>query len=300
MADKIKLTFLGTASAVPTAKRNHPAILLDYKGEHILFDCGEGTQRQFRKARLNPGKINRILISHWHADHILGIPGLLQTLGLQKYNQTIFIHGPKGTKRFMKKILDTFIFKEKYAIKVEEVSGKFFETDDLYLEAKSMTHGIPCNAYNFVIKNKLRIDKKKLAKTKLPSGPLVSKLKQGKNVSYKGKRYKAKDLTYLEKGKKISVVMDTSINKKIIPFVKNSDLLICESSFDSSFKEKAKEYLHLTAEQAGQIAKKSKSKRLVLTHISQRHEKNFKKILDEAKREFKNVSIAKDLEDLEI
>ena len=151
MSDKIKLTFLGTASAIPTAKRNHTAILLDYKGEHVLFDCGEGTQRQFRKARLNPCKVNRILISHWHADHILGIPGLLQTLGLQGYNKNIFIYGPKGTKRFMKKILDTFIFKEKYPIKVEEVSGKFFEADDFYLEARPMAHGIPCNAYNFVV-----------------------------------------------------------------------------------------------------------------------------------------------------
>ena len=300
MADKIRLTFLGTSSAIPTAKRNHPAILLDYKGEHILFDCGEGTQRQFRKARLNPCKVNRILISHWHADHILGIPGLLQTLGLQKYNQTIFIYGPKGTKIFMKKILDTFAFKEKYSIKVEEVSGKFFETDDFYLEAKSMTHGIPCNAYSFVVKDKLRIDKKKLSKSKIPSGPLISKLKQGKDVSYKGKKYKAKNLTYLEKGKKVSVVMDTSMNKKIVSFVKDSDLLICESSFDSNFKDKAKEYLHLTSEQAGQIAKKSKSKKLILIHISQRHEKDMESILNQAKREFKNVSIVKDLDDVEV
>ncbi len=300
MADKIRLTFLGTSSAIPTAKRNHPAILLDYKGEHILFDCGEGTQRQFRKARLNPCKVNRILISHWHADHILGIPGLLQTLGLQKYNQTIFIYGPRGTKKFMKRILDTFIFKEKYSIKIEEVQGKFFETDDFYLEAKSMTHGIPCNAYSFVVKDKLRIDKKKLSKSKIPSGPLISKLKQGKDVSYKGKKYKAKNLTYLEKGKKVSVVMDTSMNKKIVSFVKDSDLLICESSFDSNFKDKAKEYLHLTSEQAGQIAKKSKSKKLILIHISQRHEKDMESILNQAKREFKNVSIVKDLDDVEV
>ena len=300
MAEKVKLTFLGTASAIPTAKRNHPAVLLDYKGEHMLIDCGEGTQRQFRKARLNPCKVNRILISHWHADHILGIPGLLQTLGLQGYKQTIFIYGPKGTKRFMKKILDTFIFKEKYTIKVKEVYGKFFETEDFYLEAKQMTHGIPCNAYSFVIKDKLRIDKKKLSKAKIPSGPLMSKLKQGKDISYNGKKYRAKNLTYIEKGKKISIVMDTGMNKKIVAFVKNSDLLICESSFDSNFKDKAKEYLHLTAEQAGQIAKKSKSKELILTHISQRYDKDPKKILNDSRKVFKNSFLVQDLDVLEI
>ena len=296
----MEIVFLGTSAMVPTKERNHPGIFISYKNEGILLDCGEGIQRQLKIAGISPTKITKIFISHWDGDHVLGLPGLLQTLGLQKYNRTIFIYGPKGTKRFMKAILSTFIFKEKYSIKVEEVSGKFFETEDFYLEAKSMTHGIPCNAYNFVIKDKLRIDKKKLAKTKLPSGPLVSKLKQGKNVSYKGKKYKAKNLTYVEKGKKISVIMDTKMNKKIVPFVKDADLLICESSFDSNFKEKAKEYLHLTVEQAGKIAKKSKSKELILTHISQRYERDMKPLLNQAKKEFKNVSIAKDLEDFEI
>ena len=163
-----------------------------------------------------------------------------------------------------------------------------------------MTHGIPCNAYSFITKDKLRIDKKKLSKAKIPSGPLMSKLKQGKDISYNKKKYKNKDLTYVEKGKKISVIMDTEMNKKIVPFVKNADLLVCESSFDSNFKAKAKGYLHLTAEQAGQIAKKSNSKQLVLTHISQRHENNFERILSEAKKEFKNVSIAKDLDEFEV
>ncbi len=300
MAEKIKLTFLGTAASIPTAKRNHPAILLDYKGEHILFDCGEGTQRQFRKARINPGKITRLLISHWHGDHVLGIPGLLQTLGLSGYNKTLFIYGPRGTKKFMKEILKVFHFTGNYQIKVKEVSGKFFETEDFYLEAKSMTHRVPCNAYSFVIKDKLRIDKKKLSKAKIPSGPLMSKVKQGKEVVYRGKKYKAKTLTYLEKGKKISVIMDTGMNQKIVPFVKNSDLLICESSFGEDMKAFAKERFHLTAKQTGEIAKKSKSKRLVLTHISQRYERDIKSILNQAKKVFKNVSIVNDLDEIEV
>jgi len=300
MGNKIKLTFLGTAGAIPTAKRNHTAILLDYQGEHILIDCGEGTQRQFRKARINPGKINSLLISHWHGDHVLGVPGLLQTLGLSGYNKSLYIYGPRGTKKFMKEILKIFHFTGNYQIKVKEVSGKFFETDDFYLEASSMIHGVPCNAYNFVIKDKLRIDKKKLAKTKIPLGPLMFKIKQGKDVTYNGKKYNAKSLTYLEKGKKISVVMDTKMNERIVPFVKNSDLLICESSFGEDMKAFAKERFHLTAKQTGEIAKKSKSKRLILTHISQRYERDMKSILNQAKKEFKNVSIVSDLDEIEV
>ena len=300
MSDKIKLTFLGTAASIPTIKRNHPAIFLDYKGEHILFDCGEGTQRQFRKAKINPGKITRLLISHWHGDHVLGIPGLMQTLALSGYKKTFYVYGPKGTKKLMKKMWELFAFVGNYNIKVEEVSGKFFETEDFYLEAKAMTHRIPCNAYSFVVKDKLRIDKKKLSKAKIPGGPLISKIKQGKDINYNGKKYKAKNLTYIEKGKKVSVVMDTGMNNKVVSFVKNSDLLICESSFGEDKKEFAKERFHLIARQTGEIAKKSKSKKLVLTHISQRYEKDMKSILNQAEKEFKNVSIVKDLDEVEV
>ena len=97
----MKLTFLGTADAFPTAKRNHSAILFSYNGENILVDCGEGTQRQFRKAGMSPTKTTRLLISHWHGDHVLGIPGLLQTLAFQGYKKTLYIYGPKATKKFM-------------------------------------------------------------------------------------------------------------------------------------------------------------------------------------------------------
>ena len=296
----IKLTFLGTSDSIPSAKRNPTSILLTYNQENILVDCGEGTQRQFRKARLNPCKITRLLITHWHGDHVLGIPGLLQTLALSGYNKTLFIYGPKGTKTFMRNLLNTFVFKKKYQIKVEEISGKFFESPDFYLESRAMTHGIPCNAYVFVKKGQIRIDKKKLTKSKLPSGPLLQKLKQGKNIVYKGKKYLAKNLIFKEKDKKISFVLDTSMNKQIIPFVKNSDLLICESNFDPELKDRAEEYKHLTSDQAGHIAKESNSKKLILTHISQRYDQNPKKILDGAKKIFKNSFLVKDLDILKI
>jgi len=295
----IKITFLGTSDAVPTAERNHTSILLEYKDENILIDCGEGTQRQIRKAKLNPCKINRILITHWHGDHVLGLSGLLQTLSFSDYNKPLFIYGPAGTKEFVKNMLKTFVFQGRCPIEVEEVKGKFFETDDFYIEAESMSHGIPCNAYNFVKKERIRIDKVKLKKTNL-EGPILKKLKEGKDVTYNGKKYLAKNLIFKEKGRKISFVFDTSFNTKIIPFVKDSDMLICESTFDADMEQKAIAYHHLTAKQTAEIAKKSKSKKLVLTHISQRYNNNLKKILDSAKKGFKNSVLAKDLDVLEV
>lgn len=292
----MKITFLGTSAQIPSAKRNHSAILLNYEGENILVDCGEGTQRQFRKARLNPCKTTRILITHWHGDHVLGIPGLLSSLALSGYQKTLYIYGPKGTKSFMNDLLKVFQFTKSYPIKVEEVSGKFLDMKDFYLEAKAMQHGIPTNAYTFVKKGLIRIDRNKLKKTNLPNGPLIGKIKQGKDIIYKEKKYLAKNLTYKDEDIKVSFVLDTRNNDKIVPFVKNSNILITESSFSDELKEQAKEHMHLTAKQAAEIAKKSKSKKLILTHISQRYENNPEKILNEAKKIFKNTTIVNDLD----
>jgi len=301
MASKINLTFLGTSDAIPSAKRNHPAVLLTYNGENILVDCGEGTQRQFRKAHLNPCKVTRILITHWHGDHVLGLPGLLSTLSLTGYNKTLYIYGPKGTKTFVQEMLRAFAFKKNYEIKTEEVSsGKFFQGKDFYLEVKPMTHGIPANAYNFVKEGGLRIDKNKLKKSKLPLGPMLQELKKGKDVKYEGKKFKAKDLTYKDNDKKISFVMDTIYNDKIASFVKNADILVGESTFSNEDEDKAREHKHLTSGQLAKIAKNGKVGKLILTHISSRYENNLKFILDQAKKVFKNSEIVRDLDVIEL
>ncbi|MEK6926004.1 MAG: ribonuclease Z [Nanoarchaeota archaeon] len=300
MPSQIKVTFLGTSDQIPSADRNHTAILLSYEGENILIDCGEGTQRQFRKAGLNPCKLTRILITHWHGDHVLGIPGILSTLALQGYNKTLHIYGPKGTKEFMEELLKVFGFKKKYEIKVEEVHGKFLDMKDFYLEAEKMEHGIPCNSYNFVKKGFLKIDKTKLKKLKLPEGSHLAELKNGKDIVFNGKKYKAKELTFSENEKKVSVILDTKFNSKIEEFSKNSDLLILESSFSDELAEQAKEHLHMTAKQAAQAAKKAKAKKLILTHLSQRYEKAPQIILKEAKKIFGSVAIAKDFDVFEV
>lgn len=300
MPEKIQITFLGTSDAVPSIERNHTSILLKYKDENILVDCGEGTQRQFKRAKLGIGKITRILITHWHGDHVLGLPGILQSIAMGEYHKTLYIYGPKGIKEFIEKLLDTFKFARDYKIEVREVEGKFFENSDFYLAAEKMTHLIPCNSYSFVKKGQIRIDKAKLKKEKISPGPILGKLKEGKDIIHNGKKYLAKNLTFKEEDKKISFVLDTSYNKKIVPFVKDSNLLVCESTFSSELEETAGEYGHLSSKQAAEIAKKSNSEKLILTHISQRYEKEKTKILNESKKVFKNSFLAEDLKSFEI
>lgn len=300
MTSKIRIHFLGTADAIPSERRNHLAMLLSYEGENILFDCGEGTQRQIRKAKLNPCKITKIIISHWHGDHVLGLAGLLSTLSMSGYNKTLKIYGPKGFKRNFEDMQRLFHFEKNYPISIEEVSGKFFENEDFYLEASPAEHTIPCNSYSFTEKSTIRIDKEKLKKYKIKEGPHLQQIKNGKDIVYEGKKYKAKDLTFEEKSKKVCFIVDTRYKKEFSEFAKDSDLLITESTFSSELETEAKEKMHLTSKQAAEIAKKSKSKKLVLIHLSARYERNPKQILEEAKKVFKETVIVKDLDILEI
>lgn len=300
MVNKIKLTFLGTGGMIPTESRNHPAFFLNYDGEGILVDCGEGTQLQFRKARLSPSKITRILLTHRHGDHTFGIPGLFRTLAMSGYKKNLMIYGPGKIKKVIDGVFEAFGSTTEYKISVQEASGKFFETKDFFLDAEKMTHGQLCNAYSFNLKGKIRIDKKKLRKYKIKEGKHLQQLKEGKDIHYNGKKYKAKELTYTEPGKKISFVLDTEFNDRIIPFVKNSDILVCESSFGTEFAEKAKEYQHLTSGQAGEIAKKANVKTLYLVHVSERYSQNHKTLLIQAKKHFKKVFLPNDLDSVEI
>jgi len=287
---KIPIIFLGTGQAIPTAKRNHPSIFLQYKNESFLIDCGEGTQRQFRRLSLNPCKLTKLLITHWHGDHMLGIPGLLQTLALNGYKRKLEIYGPKGTEFFIKKIMSMFVFQGKINYEVREVTGKFFENKDFCLEAESMKHTSPCLSYSFVEKDKLRIDKRKLKKLKI-KGKIVGELARGKDIVWQGKKILAKDLTFKQKGKKITIILDTA---------KDSDLLICEATYIKQEEDLAQAYKHLTSSQAAGIAKKSKSRKLILTHISQRYENKERIILEEARKIFKNSFLVEDLEKIEI
>lgn len=298
----IKITFLGTSGAVPSPKRNHPAILISHGSNNFLVDCGEGTQTQFKKAKISASKLTQLLITHWHGDHVLGIPGLLQTLSFNNYNKTLKIYGPKGIKKNVENILKAFPsvmvsdLRDNLKIKVFEASKKFIDEKDFYVEVFPVSHGISSNGYCFVEKDKIKIDKKKLKKFGINPGKHLAKLKEGKDIVFKGKKHKAKNLTFREKGRKVCIVMDSLYDSKTVAFVKNSDLLIMESTYGHDLVKLAKEHKHMTAKQAAEIAKKAKVKRLILTHLSERYDKSQKVILNEAKKIFKNTSIVKDLD----
>ncbi|MBS3075469.1 ribonuclease Z [Candidatus Pacearchaeota archaeon] len=304
MSNKISITFLGTGSAIPTEKRNHISILLNYKEENILIDCGEGTQRQFRKAKLNPCKLTRLLLTHFHGDHTFGIPGLFQTLALNSYQKTLQIYGPKGTKRFINNIFQTFIPKSnRIKVDINKVKGKFLETKDFKINALPLNHDSPCNGYLFEEKDRLRIDKNKIKHFNLPNIQEISKLTLGKNIKFNNRTIKFKDVTYLQKGRRICFILDTKLCPNTIKLAKNSDLLIAESTFleDSENGNRlADDYKHLTAKQAAEIAKKAKVKQLILTHFSQRYDNKESLLLNEAKKVFPNTKISEDLMRIEI
>lgn len=299
----MEITFLGTSEAVPTAKKGQTAIVLNYESENILVDCGEGTQRQMKIANFNICKTTRILITHWHADHILGIPGMLQTLATNNYVKTLHIYGPKGTKQHMDLMLKMFVFYGKIKVEVHEImkDGIFFETDDFALSAYGMDHPCPCLAYSFEEKEKRRIKMDYLKKVGLKPGPLYGQLQKGKTISFNGKKISPKNATTVQKGRKVSFVLDTAPNKNCILVSKGADILISEATFiESEHSDKAEERGHLTAKQAATMAKQAKALRLLLTHISQRYANDESGVLAEARKVFKNSELAKDFQKIKL
>ena len=280
---------------VPTADRNHSAILLSYKAEKILVDCGEGTQRQLRVAKISACKITKILITHWHGDHVLGLPGLMQTLIAHEYNKELEIYVPKGTKANFQKMFDFFVLRGhqiKYKV-VEVGSGKFFESEDFELHSFNVKHGTRARGYSFVEKDKRKINLAYLKKYGLKQHPVLKDLQLGKDIEWKGKKIKARLATKPIFGKKVSIVLDTAYFVELVKAVKGADVLISESNYLEDLKDVAAERKHMTAKQAATLAKKAKVKALYLTHFSQRYN-SLKPFLDQAKPVFKNTKVAKD------
>jgi len=294
----MEIIFLGTGSMVPTKQRNHSAILFRYKNENILFDCGEGTQRQFRKAKLKPSKITKLIISHWHGDHVLGIPGLLQTLAYSDYTKTLEIYGPTGTKKYLKTMEKSSAWEIKIKIKVNEIeSGKFIDNNDFMIEAFPLKHGCKCLGYRITEKDKRKVNLKYLKKHGLSKHPILKELQQGKSIKWEGKKIDVDKATILQKGKVIGLIMDTMKFSSLEKVGENADLLISEATHLE--KDREESYKHLTVKEAAENAKKSKAQKLILTHFSQRY-KDTKDILKEAKTEFKNTKAAEDFMKIEL
>ena len=290
----MQIIFLGTSSMVPTKERNHSSILISYGPENILVDCGEGTQRQLKIAGIKLTKITKILISHWHGDHVLGLPGLIQSMSSSGYNKTLNIYGPKGTKKLIEKMFEVFGFDQKFEIKVIEIkSGKFFEDDEFILETEQLEHNIETLGYRLSEKGKRKIDLSYTKKLGIPEGPMLGKLQDEKSITWKGKKTDIDRATILTKGKSVAIVTDTIPCKGADKLAKDVDLLISEATYASDLEEKGAEYGHMTAKQAAEIANRGRAKQLILTHFSARY-KNTSDLEDEARTYFDNVLTAED------
>ncbi len=289
----IEITFLGTSCMQPTKKRNHPGFLLSYKTENILFDCGEGIQRQMRIAGMKPAKITRLLISHWHGDHVFGVPGLMSSMGADQFANKLYIYGPVGSKRYLDNMFKSFAAKDIIPYEIKEVSsGFFFEGEDFVLEAQPLEHSTDCIGFRFAEKDKRRIDTGKAKKFKL-SGPILGKLQKGEDVLFKGKKIMADEITYVVKGKSVSYIADTVPCEGANKLAENADLLISEGTHLDEIKSRTERYKHLTVKQAALIASENNAKRLIITHLSQRY-KSTSEVVSEARTYFDNSTVAED------
>jgi ribonuclease Z len=297
--DKAKLTFLGTGSAIPTARRNHPAIFVEYNGENILFDCGEGTQRQFRIAKINPCRITRIFISHWHGDHILGLSGLLQTLSANGYTKDLVICGPKGSKQKFQELVAPHLRGLAYEISVKEIKeGGVIAEKDFKIETIGVDHD--CNGlnYSFTIEGRKRLDVAKLKKLGDFKGPVVGELAKGRKVKIAGKTIDGSKMVYVEPERKLSLVFDTRYKLDLKKFVKGSTILVNEANyFDED--ELAREHGHMTAMQAAGLAKDAKVDKLLLFHFSQRLEAIMKDVEKSVRKKFKESVLCRDFDSFE-
>lgn len=290
----MQIIFLGTSCAVPTKTRNHSSFFLSYGSEGILFDCGEGTQRQLKIAGIKPTKITKVLISHWHGDHVLGLPGLVSTLGISEYNKTLRIYGPDSSKEFIDHMFKASIFEQRIEIEIIEVKeGQFYSGKDYSLEAYPLDHIKTTIGFRFVEKDKRKINVSAIKKLGIPQGPLLGKLQAGKTITWKGKTVSPKETTYVVKGKIIAYLTDSVPNKNSIKVAQDADILISEATYSSKLEEKAEKYRHMTAKQAGLIANQANVKKLVLTHFSTRY-KNIHELEEDARNVFDDVIAAKD------
>jgi ribonuclease Z len=294
----LEIVFLGTGCGIPTKTRNHPAIWLQY-GENVwLWDCGEGTQRQLLFAGLNFMAIDRIFITHWHADHWAGLIGLFQTMNLEKRKKPIYIYGPDA-ERFVSDILDMDYWGPRFRIIVKSIPydqpAIVLKKANFEINSLPMVHTVPAIGYCFKEKESWSVDLTKAAKFGLKQGPLIGKLKRKGYIIFKGQKILLQDVAVLKPGIKVAYTGDTKPHKNIIEWAKNADILI----HDGTFVEEREDRMHAGAKEAAEIAKAACVKRLILTHLSRRYTSP-KPLLEQARNIFANTDVAEDLMRLEI
>lgn len=291
----MEIVFLGTTAAVPSSARGHMAIALKYHNEIILWDCGEGTQRQLIKSRTNYMKINRIFITHFHGDHFLGVPGLIQTMSFADRRHPLHIYGPKGIEKLMHGIYNLGEYVIGFEIHVHEMSeGMVVEGEKYCVTCVAVEHSIPAFGLIFEEKKGREFLPEKAKALGIMPGPLYSRLQRGEAVEIDGRTVRPEDV--LGEHKKGFNVVYSSDTRPCESITKNCGeaILIHDATFDDSRKEHAIKTCHSTVVEAAELAKTGDAKTLYLTHISPRY-KDENMLSEQAKKVFEETFVARDL-----
>ena len=311
----MQVTFLGTSSGVPTRGRNVSAVALrlPQRSELWLFDCGEGTQHQFLRSELRVSQLSRVFITHMHGDHVLGLPGLLASLGLAGACTGIDLYGPDPLRDYLEGVLRTTSTRIGYPVRIHKVknaaaSGELVLDDgDLTVRCTSLTHRVPAYAYRVDQKPRAgRFDIEQARALGIPPGPIYAELKKGRTVTLDdGRIIKGTSLCGPERpGASVVYCTDTVFCEAAVELAQGADLLIHESTFSHAEAEMAFARQHSTSTMAAQTALAAGVKQLALTHLSPRYVPGNPvtpdDLLNEAQAIFANTVLAKDFLSIDV
>lgn len=299
----LNVTFLGTAGSLPTPERNPSAILINREGELLLFDCGEGTQRQMMRARTGMMRLNYIFLTHLHADHILGIPGLLETMAFQGRIEPITIAGPIHTARLVECFKSVCYFSRNFEVIAQELEpGDAVKMKGYQVVAIETRHSVPSLGYILEEDQRLgRFDREAAISLGVLPGPLFGRLQHGLEVVVEGREVLPQQVMGPARpGRKVIYTGDTRPCRSVEEASRDADLLIHDSALASDMADWAMETKHSTAKEAAELARRAGTRHLVLTHISSRYSEDTSRLLNEARSIFENTDVAEDLMSLEI
>lgn len=297
-----EVIFLGTASQVPTRTRNHNALFLRWDQLGILFDPGEGTQRQMLHAGIAATQITHVAITHFHGDHCLGLAAMLQRISLDRVPHPVEVIFPKSGEKFFDRLRYSSIYHEQANIVPRPIAmpasgdGEPFvvaDIDGTRLYASPLEHRVDCLGYRLQEADGHRMMPDKLRAAGVV-GPAIKTLMTQGQIEVGGRTVKLADVSMPRPGQSFALVMDTRPCRGAERLAKNADILVCESTFLSSEAEEAHAYCHMTAAQAATLARDAAARCLVLTHFSQRYN-HLDAFVSEASPLHKNVVVANDL-----
>lgn len=289
-----ELIILGCSSQQPTRKRSHGAYLFRWNEEGLLFDPGEGTQRQFIFANIAPTCVNKIFISHFHGDHCLGVGSMLMRLNLDKVKHTIHCYYPESGKKNFKYLRYGCLYHENINVVEHPIkkNGVVSFGEKFIIEAKFLSHGVDTIGWRVTERDRIKYKRELLKKHKI-KGPDVGKLEKEGKIVIDGKVTSLKEVSFIRKGDSIAVVLDSKKCSQAVDISKGAKLLLCESTFLEKEKRLSKKYMHMTAKDAANIAKDAGVEKLVLTHFSARYT-DARMFVKEACEIFENVEAAED------